>query len=95
MKREELLGKLKEFKDCAVIILMKKGLFTKEDEEAYKEIAAIIKNQPTITKRGIENCAGAIQYSVQTHEDWGYVEDIIKEMLDDIGVSIKDGKDKQ
>ena len=62
--------------------------------QAYEEIVALIKNQPTITERDIHKWGGEIQYSVQTHEDWGYVEDFLKEMLTELGVTI-DGKVKQ
>jgi hypothetical protein len=84
MKKEDLLEWLYENLTPSCSKLPWKD----ENREAYRQIVAILKNQPTITKRDIENCAGAIQYSVQTHEDWGYVEDILKEMLTEAGVSI-------
>ena len=44
--------------------------------------------QPTITEKDIEGWASEAQYSVQAYEDWGYVVDIMKEMLEEIGVEI-------
>jgi len=44
----------------------------------------------TITKRYIQGWADEAQYRVQEDKDWGYVEDVMKEMLREIGVEITD-----
>ncbi len=48
----------------------------------------VYRGRPTITDKDIQGWAGEIQYSVQTFEDWECIEDIMKEMLTEIGVSI-------
>ena len=59
-----------------------------EDEQAYDQIVAILKNQPTITKRDIQSWADEAREQVTSHRDWEYIEDTMKEMLTDVGVSI-------
>ena len=59
-------------------------------EDGYQQIVAILKNQPTITKKDIECWASEAWDRIETREGGiaGKIEDIMKEMLDDIGVSI-------
>jgi hypothetical protein len=126
MKKGELLERVEEWK-----ILIDKKLdchWYKRDEEAYKEIVAIINQptitkkdtrnkslgklaedlkisfsaakiisdhaQPTITKKNIKEWAGEARYRVEAHKDWGYVTDVIQEMLTEIGVPITVDKEK-
>jgi TPP-dependent indolepyruvate ferredoxin oxidoreductase alpha subunit len=64
-----------------------------KDLRAYNQIVAIIKNQPTIIEKNIKEWAYEAQYRVETHKNWGYVADVMKEMLNEIGVTItKSGK---
>ena len=61
---------------------------TKKDKQAYQQIVALIKNQPTITEKDVRGWA-------DTARGWDLIdglceniEDTMKEMLEDIGVSI-------
>ena len=69
------------------------GVKIRVDTEYNNEIVAIIENQPTITEKNIKEWAYEAQYRVETYKDWGYVADVMKEMLNEIGVAIiKSGK---
>jgi hypothetical protein len=95
MKKEELLEWFKRQKWFIKGILNeshRSESWVESDEQAYMEIAAIIKNQPTITKRDIECWADEAKEQVTSHRDWAYIGDTMKEMLEDIDVTIRPEK---
>ena len=87
MKEEELLPILETAFRCLL-----QNINYKETRAKFKraeaEIVAILKNQPTITKKDIGCWAGEARDRVCAGMIWECIEDVMKEMLDDIGVSI-------
>ena len=99
MRKDELLSWLAWWQSfceqtCDSNICFSEGGDKKRCEQAYEKIVAILKNQPTITEKNIKEWAYEAQYRMQTHKDWGYVADVIKEMLNEIGVVITVDKGK-
>ncbi len=88
MKKEELLLWFKDLKEE----LKTAGWDDEVDEPFHEQITAIIKNQPTITKRDIENWAGEARNRVESHKNWEGIEEVLIEMCRELGVEIKNGK---
>ena len=58
------------------------------DREYFHEIVVRLENQPTITKEDIQGWAGEARDRVCAGMIWECIEDVMREMLTDIGVSI-------
>lgn len=57
-------------------------------KQAYQQIREMIEKKLTITTKDIREWADEASDRVNEYKDWGYIEDAMKEMLNELGVEV-------